>query len=108
MTIFYRIHQFFKTRKASHQMRDAFLIVRWNHLGVTYGYPPCCIKAFVYRISNQISDSQKGYITQKELKETGFIPCKECSQKPVSVLVDYINEHRIEKSVFPDSFEIKD
>jgi hypothetical protein len=87
---------------------DPRLVAWWYHLGELYGYPVCCIEAFVYRISNQISDNKKGYIVHKDLDATGFIPCEHCSKKPVTELLDYINLHRKENSVFPKELPLND
>ena len=61
-------------------------------LGVAFGYPPCCIEAFI-KEENVRSDDF----------EDGFLPCKECYEnKTKEELYAEINERRLFKGTFPD------
>lgn len=62
----------------------------WISMGMQFGYPPCCIMAFV----------QLEHIGEPERKlhGTGFIPCKLCNEEfTEQQLVDQINKHRFKK-----------
>lgn len=72
----------------------------WETQGQYFGYPSCCIKAFVTGINK--SDMDKGY----KLKYTGFVPCKTCNDLYTEdELVQQINHKRLETEPFQDSID---
>lgn len=74
-------------------------------LGISLGYPICCIDYF---ISNAWDETDlTGYkwylhLYHNPFAGSGFVSCPECSKKPVEVLM-YINKHRDpEHKPFPE------
>ena len=65
----------------------------WYLQGKYFGYPNCCIKAFL--LGEQSQDSV--------FSGTAFLPCSECNKKNPLEIVDVINTNR----VCPDKFELK-
>jgi hypothetical protein len=65
-------------------------------LGVYYGYPECCIKAFLRGQTAAVSSP---------LKELGYSPCAQCAQKDQDVLRTIITAQRYCKLPFPQDLD---
>lgn len=62
----------------------------WYLHGKYYGYPNCCIEAFLLGKQSQNS----------VFSGTGFLPCSECNKKNPSEVVKIINTNRVCPEVF--------
>lgn len=76
---------------ASREDLPESLLESWDHHGVQFGYPTCCIKAF--RKGEQIRESV--------FSGTGFLPCKICSRKDPREVLRQIDSNRIVETKFP-------
>lgn len=59
--------------------------------GIFYGYPDCCIRAFM--------TPDRG--TNHPLIGTGYIPCKACEKKTMGELITVIDRNRFCEVPFP-------
>ena len=67
--------------------------VYWENTGVHFGFPSCCIKAFL----------TEGYkFEDTRFLGTGYRPCNTCNKKHYDDLVEYINLNRKHPTPFPD------
>ena len=67
----------------------------WKTLGVYFGYPECCIEAFLTE-DFSIRPTRK-------LSGTGYIPCAKCNEKYTEEeLTENINKNRECPTPFPD------
>lgn len=64
----------------------------WLVRGLMYGYPPCCIAAFV-RGEQLLHD----YVIPAEYHNTGFVPCRDCAKVKPSIVLEHIARHRSQK-----------
>jgi hypothetical protein len=67
-------------------------------LGARYGYPGCCIDAFVEKMKD--FDGRPKRIQKKVCNNSGFIPCTYCSWKILSKqcsLEDLITNRQVEE-----------
>lgn len=64
----------------------------WEEFGRFFGYPECCIEAFV---------SFESVGVTRKLDGTGYKPCQACNQLPEAVLIERINQNRICPIPFP-------
>lgn len=86
---------------------DAETIEHWRKKGTYYGYPKCCIEAFIERSLKIIEDFSKRneLFTKNQLDITygGYVPCVQCADKIVSNKLDISSliENRICKTKFP-------
>lgn len=59
---------------------------RWHRMGTSFGYPPCCIKAFLGGAGRQ---------GIRKLHKSGYVPCSECNRTySEQQLIDNINKRR--------------
>lgn len=58
----------------------------WYNHGIHFGYPECCIEAFINKRDNLAEHS---FFTG-----SGFRPCKTCATKEPSELIKIINKNR--------------
>ena len=65
----------------------------WYNTGVHFGFPECCIEAFLEEDYDFPPTSFDG---------TGYRPCKLCSEKEPEELIKYINANRKHPKPFPD------
>jgi hypothetical protein len=76
---------------------------KWKQYGKRFGYPQCCINAFVNRCkNNQYIEPTR--IQMRIGNHTGFIPCSYCCWKVLTnqcKLEDLI-ENRRERNIFPN------
>jgi hypothetical protein len=81
--------------------------------GILFGYPKCCIDAFIKRSQSMLISDDKGKVTIDPLTEeqsqahghTGFIPCPSCATKLVEndKPVESLITHRmLKKKPFPE------
>lgn len=77
------------------------MLDRWKLDGEHYGYPSCCIDAFIERRKANIDWKYKGYNEPKFYIGTGFVPCLSCSLKDPKELIQHIKSHRKERLEFP-------
>lgn len=81
----------------------------WQHNGLHFGYPQCCIDSFVKRgriiVESEFHDQPEFTENQIEAtNNTGFIPCATCADRVVSgeiELKDLIT-NRTNSAPFPD------
>lgn len=73
--------------KLEYTKDDLKKIDKWIIFGIYYGYPYCCIEAFV-RMSPDLNRETNPF------KGTGFLCCSECEQYSIEDIVEYINNHR--------------
>lgn len=78
-------------------MTDSHIKGWWLH-GKYYGYPSCCIDAFLKGNQN-FHNSFVG---------TGFLPCNSCSKKDPNEVMKIINTNRICPTLFGENFVTED
>ena len=66
----------------------------WEVFGRYFGYPECCIKAFL------IGSHRGG--PKRKLHGTGYIPCTECNEKLECELLNSIKTNRKHYLPFPE------
>ena len=69
---------------------DDLTIKGWWLQGKYFGYPNCCIEAF-------IKDKQQ---QNSVFLGTGFLPCQKCNKQTPKVLIEKINTNRVCPSLF--------
>lgn len=74
------------------QLRDQI----WSNFGRYYGYPTCCIAAFV-----QLKHREYEERHELTLEGWGFVPCKKCMTKSRVQLILEINAARQHPVPFP-------
>jgi len=67
----------------------------WQKYGELYGYPQCCIDAF-------ISGESQLYKSDKHFKGCGYLPCSKCDQKTSEELLEVIKANRKFPRPFPE------
>lgn len=70
-------------------------------LGRYFGYPDCCIEAFLDRLytpGDVLEDSNK---VNNKMHGTGYVPCPDCYEKSKEELISTIKANRICKEPFP-------
>ena len=75
----------------------------WIKYGKRFGYPECCIEAFIERNTNEPVLPNR--IQIRVGKGTGFIPCSYCCWKVISgkcKLEDLIKDRK-ERRTFPET-----
>lgn len=65
---------------------------KWKIIGKQFGYPQCCIDAFV---------KLEHIGCERKLTGTGYIPCIECDKKTEEELIMIINANRTHSTLFP-------
>jgi len=65
----------------------------WRNTGNHFGYPSCCIEAF---LEGNLPD-------ETPYDGTGFRCCSSCLGKPYEEMVEDINSRRLHPLPFPDS-----
>lgn len=76
----------------------------WEKQGKLYGYPKCCIKAFIANNSDSNNIIEPTIIQECISNGSGFIPCSHCCWKVLSnqcKLADLIKD-REEENPFPE------
>lgn len=81
------------------------MINQWIKYGQRFGYPECCIQAFIER--NKYNDNiiRPRRIQLRIGNRTGFIPCSYCTWKVLSgkcKLEDLLKDRK-ERRKFPDT-----
>ena len=77
----------------------------WIKYGKRFGYPECCIEAFIERNTNVSEPILPNRVQRRVGKGTGFIPCSYCCWKVVSgkcKLEDLITDRK-ERRTFPET-----
>jgi hypothetical protein len=77
----------------------------WIKYGNRFGYPECCIKAFIERNINDDNFIPPNRIQRRIANGKGFIPCSYCCWKVLSgqcKLEDLIKNRR-ERKNFPET-----
>ena len=65
----------------------------WTNSGVHFGYPKCCIDAFL----------DEDYTYDKTIfTGTGYVPCNKCNKRTWYKLVEDINKNRKHPLPFPN------
>lgn len=70
-------------------------------LGKVFGYPDCCVDAFVVRHAMHEAGEEIDPGPFK-LDGTGFVPCPACNQKSEAELISIIQARRKYHEAFPD------
>lgn len=76
---------------------------QWIKYGKRFGYPKCCIEAFIERNKDDDNFIPPNRIQKRVGNRTGFIPCSYCTWKVLSgqcKLEDLI-ENRKDRKTFP-------
>jgi len=73
-------------------------LVYWENTGRHFGFPDCCIQAFL-----DMCSGKRGDLPRTEFDGTGYRPCDSCAKKDLSKLVSEINSRRLHPNPFPDS-----
>ena len=71
---------------------------KWWLFGKYFGYPNCCIEAFMK------GEHVKG-LEHNKFYGTGYVPCKKCSTKNVDVIIKTINTNRISPTMFENKIK---
>ena len=71
---------------------------KWWLYGKYFGYPNCCIEAFMK------GEHMKG-LEHNKFYGTGFVPCKDCYNKNVEDVINIINTNRISPTVFENKIK---
>lgn len=78
----------------------------WYCYGIHFGYPKCCINAFISRNEDRDNCKRPSRIQSLASNRSGFIPCSYCSWKVISKqckLSDLISPYRYERIDFPNA-----
>lgn len=65
--------------------------------GLYFGYPKCCIKAFLLKTNNLV---EYDWNPDKKFHGLGFIPCKNCCKRNIENIVIKINQNRVHNIPF--------
>lgn len=76
------------------------LLTRWEALGEYFGYPGCCVRAFLYQPRSERTIHQL-----MVHDDTGFVPCPACAQKidEGRATLKSLIQNRICTSEFPNN-----
>ena len=69
------------------------MVLKFQEYGKYYGYPPCCIHAFIQRFRRNEKPSD---MLRMAGQGTGFIPCEYHAERILS------NKMRIDECISPD------
>jgi hypothetical protein len=78
---------------------------KWIKYGKRFGYPECCIEAFIIRNEDEDNIIPPNRVQKRVGNETGFIPCSYCCWKVISCkckLEDLLKDRK-ERRKFPDA-----
>jgi hypothetical protein len=78
---------------------------KWIKYGKRFGYPECCIEAFLIRNEDDDNIIPPNRVQKRVGNGTGFIPCSYCSWKVISgkCKLEDLLKNRKERVKFPQS-----
>jgi hypothetical protein len=84
--------------KVNASQLGAWRLINWVYRGIYYGYPSCCIKAFI------LESHQERQSEQRQLKslgeDIGCMLCPECQKLSTAEYVSGVNSRRMALSIF--------
>ena len=78
---------------------------KWIKYGKRFGYPECCVEAFIMRNEDEDNFIPPNRVQIRVANGTGFIPCSYCCWKVVSgkCKLEDLLKNRKERVKFPQS-----
>lgn len=74
---------------------DPSNVTHYVCMGMSFGYPPCCIGEFVMSMMDGSYESRES----RQLCGTGYVPCIKCNTKSRRALINAINRRRPDNQV---------